>query len=157
MNSSLMLNRPKTTNKLVRLLQSKAKQGSQPFAQTVQSIDWSLQSPELFLQAIDLALALEMTTIATQLAKNGFRQFPNHVRLQSARAVLSSARAYTVPATNDEGISHSMREVNIQAEKYRGQWVALKDGEVLAAAATLKTLHEQFEVDDRSVLITKVL
>lgn len=157
MSSTLPISRSKTPAKLVRLLENKAKQGSLPFVQTVQSIDWLLQSPELFLRTIDLALALEMAIVARQLAKDGFRRFPNHTRLQDAYTVLSPAKA--IPReTGDGGITQSMREVNMQAEKYRGQWVALKDGQVLSAAATLKALHSQLEpTDDRSILITKVL
>ena len=152
-----MINRAKVSAKLARLLQSKAKQGSQSFAQTVQSIDWSLQSPELFLHAIDLALALDMSTVATQLARDGFRQFPNHARLQDAHTVLAPKNARTLDEVGDDGIADSMREANKQAEKYRGQWVALKEGEVLAAAATLKLLHSHLPLADRTILITKVL
>ena len=158
MSSTLIISRSKTPAKLVRLLENKAKQGPQPFAQTVQSIDWSLQPPELFLRAIDLALALEMAIVARQLAKDGFRRFPNHTRLQDAYTVLSPAKAHILRETGDSSITQSMRVVNTQAEKYRGQWVALKDGQVLSAAATLKALHSQLEpADDHSILITKVL
>lgn len=157
MNRIFSTKQTKQVASLRHLLEIKAKQGSQSFAQTVQNIDWALQTPELFLHAIDLALALGMSTVATQLAREGFRRYPNHARLQSAHMVLTPVKAHALPETGDASIANSMREINLQMEKYRGQWVALKEGEVMAAAATLKALHSQLQSDDRSILITKVL
>ena len=59
------------------------------FVALVEAIDWSTRRPDVLTTAIDLALSLEMASLAIELAQLGGRLFPDHERVQRAAQVLA--------------------------------------------------------------------
>ena len=72
------------------MFEAYARAGDQrEFAALVEAIDWSTRGPEELTTAIDLALSLEMASLAIELAQLGGRLFPDHERVQRAAQVLA--------------------------------------------------------------------
>ena len=67
-------------------LEASARTGDrQTFALIAERVDWAIRPPNELARAIDLALELELATLAMKLAQQGGRWFPEHERLQQPR------------------------------------------------------------------------
>src|SRR5712691_9575805 len=75
--------------KLHTLEQAVEQADRQTFALLATTIDWSLHGATDLTRAIDLALALDMVSLARELAHQGGKIFPEDKRLQQAMAVLA--------------------------------------------------------------------
>ncbi len=144
----------------LQILEAAAQAGDrQAFVTQAEATDWSAQTPDDLAHAIDLALRLELGTLAITLAQQGLRLFPDHERLQQAAHVLAPPVIRTTPAAPVEGIETSRSWIRDHADAYRGQWVAVREGTLLSAAASLKGLLAALGPDhDRAnTLVTRVL
>lgn len=79
-----------TATPSLALLEDRARaEDREAFATLVAEIDWATRLPDELTRAIDLALKLELSTLAIALAQTGGRLFPAHERLQQAARVLA--------------------------------------------------------------------
>lgn len=125
----------------VILLEESARAGDhRTFAALAEAIDWAARRPDELTTAIDLALSLEMATLAIKLAQLGGRLFPEHERVQRAARVLAPPVVRAVRAPRARGLSASMAWFRKHASQYRGQWLAVREGQLLGTAASLKEL-----------------
>jgi hypothetical protein len=146
----------------VILLMEEAAHADNPreFATWAGFVDWSTCAPDEFIRAIDLALNLELATLARKLAQEGHRHFPDYERLKQAACVLAPP---TVRAKADmspvEGLDASMAWLRDHANQYRGNWVAVYNGHLLATTTTLEELEEVIgqTADFESTIVTRVL
>ena len=70
---------------LLQALEGAAQVGDrQAFVSQAEAIDWAAQTPDDLAHAIDLALRLELGTLAIALAQQAGQLFPDHVRLRQA-------------------------------------------------------------------------
>jgi hypothetical protein len=146
----------------VILLMEEAAHADNPreFAIWAGFVDWSTCAPDEFIRAIDLALNLELATLARELAQEGHRHFPDYKRLEQAARVLAPS---TVQAKADmspvEGLDVSMAWLHEHAGQYRGNWVAVRGGHLLATTTTLEELEEVIgqTADFESTIVTRVL
>lgn len=129
------------------------------FASFVKNLDWSAQRPGELNLAIDLALREEMANLAIELAQLGKRLFPQNERVQRAARVLAPpiARPTHLPPT--EGLKASRQWLREHTSEYRGRWVAVRDGELMAVGTSMKELETVIDPgqDNLDILITKVL
>jgi len=151
-----------TTGNLVFLLMEEAARADDPrgFAAWADFVDWSTSAPGEFVRAIDLALSLELATLARELAREGKRQFPNHERLKQAALVLAPPTVQAKPDMSPaEGLNLSMAWLREHASQYRGNWVAVRCGRLVAVAGTLEELEAITgqDADPESTVVTKVL
>ncbi len=132
--------RPKQKSSL-ELLQKKAERGDkQAFVQLIEGTEWAEKRPEEILQTIDLALSLEMASLAIKLAQQGHRLFPNHPRFQQTAEVLSPPRVRSTTDKPATGVKESMSWFGTHAQAYRGRWVAVREGQLVGTAASFKEL-----------------
>jgi len=129
------------------------------FARLVETTDWSTRPPEELTKAIDLALSLEMATLAIKLAQLGGRLFPEHERVQRAARVLAPPVVRSVHPPRARGLDISMAWLAEHAHQYRGKWVAVRGGQLLGVADSLAELMPLIgEGEDAiSTLVTRVL
>lgn len=129
------------------------------FARLVETTDWSTRPPEELTKAIDLALSLEMATLAIKLAQLGGRLFPEHERVQRAARVLAPPVVRSVHPPRARGLDVSMAWLSEHAHQYRGKWVAVREGQLLGVADSLAELMPLIgEGEDAiSTLVTRVL
>jgi hypothetical protein len=131
----------------------------QVFALLATTIDWSAYCATALTRAIDLALALDMVSLARELAHQGSRIFPEDKRLQQAMAVLAPPVVRGPCPAQSLHLTASQRWLKEHAPQYTGQWVAVRGGTLLGSAPTLQDLHERIGVEGQtaSTIVVKVL
>ena len=94
-----------------------------------------------------------------ELAQLGGRLFPDHERGQRAARVLAPPVVRAVRAPRARGLDASMAWFDEHASQYRGQWVAVREGQLLAAAESLEELMPVIGdgEDAISTIVTRVL
>jgi hypothetical protein len=120
-------------------LEKAAASGSQQtFHSAISSIEWT--TPDQIILAIDLALELGDTTLATELSTIGRQQFPNDPALQRAAWALAPPTATIGDQPPVEGLTASIAWFEQHATKYRGHWVAVKRGKLIGTASSRRDL-----------------
>jgi hypothetical protein len=147
-----------TTTTLTTLLETSARaQACTEFVALVEAVDWAERQPNELLKAIDLALDLDMTALAISLAQQGGQIFPDNERVQQmARRVSPLGIQVDRDAPHHMGIKQSSDWLNNHADEYRGQWVAIREGILIAAAPTLAELETLMGDNDDHTLVTRV-
>ncbi len=123
------------------LLEEYAQAGErQQFVALAKTVDWSVCKPEELLRTIDLALSLELSTLAIKLAQQGKRLFPKHERIQQAAQVLTPPVGREGTTSYVQNLSTSQLWLREHAPEYRGRWVAVREGELVATGESLQEL-----------------
>jgi hypothetical protein len=133
-----------------------AEQMPRVFAALAETLDWSDRRPDELTVAIDLALQQEMPALAIRLAQLGGQLFPDHERIQRAARVLAPPNIQSTHLPPAEGLEASRRWLREHATEYHGQWVAVREGQLVGAAPTLDELEVVRGEDIMSILVTKV-
>ncbi len=131
----------------------------QTFSLIAEGTDWATRPSDELARAIDLALELELATLAMKLAHQGGRLFPKHERLQQAARVLAPPVVIRKHPAQPAGLRESRAWLRAHAAEYRGQWVAVREGKLLGAAESLAALKSLAgpELDPVSTIVTRVL
>jgi hypothetical protein len=132
---------------------------SRMFAQLARAMKWENHHPSDLRQAIDLALSMEMVPLARQLAQHGRRLFSHDDSLRQVSTVLAPPIILGTRMGQARQLEASQRWLKEHASQFPGQWIAVRRGVLLGAAATLKELYEQIGTDGRTTttLIVRVL
>lgn len=93
-----------------------------------------------FVKQIKDALKRGNAAQARRLAVEGAQRYPGHHDLQEYARLLAPPRIINrnVPSKSSIRANHSWLKMN--REKYQGNWVALRDGELIGFAASLDAL-----------------
>jgi hypothetical protein len=128
-------------------------------AQGARAIQWWMRPSTELMQTIDLALSLDMLSLAKQLARCGQTLFPNEKRFQRLSAVLSPPVVLGPRQGQPMNLAAPQEWLRRHASEYRNQWVAVKGGHLLGVASTLKELHEKIGAEGKTLdaIIVKVL
>jgi hypothetical protein len=149
----------RASDDLIPLLEQVASEASaRTFVNLVEVVDWSVRRPDELTAAIDLALREERSALATRLAQLGRELFPHHERIERAARVLApgSARSTSLPPV--ERLSASRRWLREHADEYRGQWVAVRQGELVGVAPSLEEMGTIVDLEEgANLLVTRVL
>jgi hypothetical protein len=147
-----------TTTTLTTLLETSARaHACTEFVALVEAVDWAERQPTELLKAIDLALDLAMTALAISLAQQGGQLFPDNERVQQMARMISPLGIHLDrDAPHHTGIKQSSDWLNTHADEYRGQWVAVREGILIAAAPTLEELEALMGDNDDHTLVTRV-
>ena len=151
-----------TSGNLIFTLMEEAAQAEDPrrFAAWADLIDWSTSTPDELVRTIELTLSLELVALARELTLEGTHLFPNHERLRQAAQVLAPPSVQPQPDMPPaEGLEVSMAWLSEHASQYRGQWVAVRSGRLIATTATLQELEASIGQDTslESTIVAKVL
>jgi hypothetical protein len=125
------------------------------FVQAASEIDWSRRPAADFARAVRLALAAGAHLLARNLATQGARLYPDHAELGKMARILAPPRVVRADLPPVPSLQANQDWLRAHSDGYRGQWVALRDGIFLAAAATARQLRAHLKSID-GVLITKV-
>lgn len=109
-----------------------------------------------FHRAIDEALTAGALSTARELAAEGARRFPDDARLSRAAAVLARPVARQVERRRTGDARADRAWLARHHGEYRGLWVALRSGEVVASAKTLNDLVASLPSPPNGLSITKV-
>lgn len=125
------------------------------FLQAANRIDWSRRPASDLDRGIRLALAAGAHLFARSLAAQGAKLYPRHPELQKMARILAPPRVVQRRLPPDLSVRANQAWFVKHADKYAGQWVALEQGNLVAAATTVAKLRSQLN-GLAGVLITKV-
>jgi len=127
---------------------------AQAFVNAYHSIDWSCCTPAEFSRAIHWALSAGAHLTARSLATAGAVQYPDDAELQKAARILAPPKLLrrlpaepTIRANHDWLRAHRL--------DYPGQWVALRNGQLVASSDSLQALTAICPISP-DILFTKV-
>lgn len=127
------------------------------FLRTVNVMSWDTRPAEDFARAIRLALTAGAHLKAQRLAELGTANYPHHAELQRMAHVLAPPRVIAKKAPARPGTRADSEWIRTNAERYRGQWVALRDGELQGTSDSFEGLVRQIgNPKDTGVLVTKI-
>ncbi|MFB0536972.1 MAG: hypothetical protein ACETWR_18560 [Anaerolineae bacterium] len=140
----------------IAILEISAETGDETgFVQAASEIDWSQRPAADFARAVRLALAAGAHLLARKLADCGHRLYPHYEELAKMAHTLAPPRVVRTDIPPVPSLQANQAWLRAHGDEYRGQWVALRDGILLAAAATARQLQACLESTD-DALITKV-
>jgi len=113
------------------------------FVQAANGIDWSQRSAADFARAVRLALAAGAHLLARNLADHGHRLHPRHEELAKMAHILAPPRIVRTGLPPDPTARLNLEWLREHAAEHRGQWVALKNGRLLAAAPSVRQLRTE--------------
>jgi hypothetical protein len=129
------------------------------FIEAVNLIDWQNQSPAWFDEAIRMALAVDATSLAQELAGIGHELYPGDNTLTKWATVLTPPKVIERDLPPLPGISDTMEWLEAHSKNYYGQWVAIRAGELLGNASSRKELVNQLGnlTAQSDVMITRIV
>lgn len=119
------------------------------------AIDWEARSAADFLRAVQSALSAGAHMAARNLAAQGAQRFPDHPQLVKFARILAPPRVFRAPAQPNAGVRANRDWMMAYGTHYRGQWVALREGQLLAVGDSLDSVIAQIG-GTIGVLFTKV-
>lgn len=125
------------------------------FIQAARQIDWLERSAADFGRAVHLALKAGAHLLARNLAAEGARLHPEHPELQKMDRILAPPRIVRTHVPPDPSVRANAEWLRTHAAAYRGQWVALKNGMLVASAPTARELKERLP-GVQGILLTRV-
>ncbi len=129
------------------------------FVDLVRNTDWSLHAPEEIFRAIDMTLMdMQLKRLAMELAQQAGRLFPENKRAQYVAHVLSPPVARVVKdAPKPRGMRESSEWIKEHSREYRGRWIAVREGSLLAVADSYKELKPIIGEGEDAVASTIVM
>jgi hypothetical protein len=125
------------------------------FLQIEKSMEWENRPAKDILHAVQLALAAGAHLAARRIAAAGAAHYPEQAEIQKYAHILAAPQVYRREKAATTHLRSNRDWLMANNGQYSGQWVALKDGELVGAAATLQALKAQIGNTD-GVLLTKV-
>ena len=126
------------------------------FKKLAEAIDWSCYLPEELVRAIQRAMGFDLYSLAAHLAEKGLQMFPQHDGVRRLSRVLAPPEVRKVPSSPVKGLSDSKLWIRENAHKYRGQWIAVREGRLLGAAQKLRELRPLIDENPSATIVTKV-
>lgn len=127
------------------------------FLTTYEQITWADQPAENFVRAVHLALAAGAHLLARDLSQEGAARYPDHSELAKMAHILAPPVAKTVATPPNTTWKADREWLKVHWREYHGQWVALKNGQLLGAAAKLVDLVQQAgDPRETGYLLTRV-
>jgi hypothetical protein len=137
-------------------LETAAEMGDETtFVQAASQIDWLKRSAPDFARAVHLALAAGAHMLARNLASQGARLYPDHPELRKMAHILAPPRVVNADIPPTPSVRANQAWLRDHAHEYKGQWVALQEGTLLAVGAAAREVWERLESTD-GVMLTKV-
>jgi len=139
------------------LLRAAADSGDEEmFVKAMGYMNWSQRSEETFVEAVRLALRAGAHRAARELAVEGVQRYPGNSRLQKMSRLLGPPRVLRDDLPPVPSLRANKAWMETHATEYRGQWIALREGELIASAPTARELRS--EVGDlKNTLITRAV
>ena len=127
----------------------------QAFLASHMAIDWQSRSAEDLIRAVRLALAAGAFMAARNLSAEGAARYLGNAELAKYARVLAPPQVTVAHRPPDTSWRANREWLQAHRSKYRGQWVALRNGELLATAKSGRELFTEI-TDREGILITTV-
>jgi hypothetical protein len=115
-------------------------------------------TPETFLEEIRGIIESGTLRGAREVAERGLALFPDHPELRRLHHALRPHEVRTVPGCTYLDPTPSYEWLKKNSEQYRGKWVGLDRGELVAAADNLEEVLQALEGrDPRGTLVHHIL
>ena len=121
-------------------------------ARRLESVDYSLSTPEEYREAIGAALNNESLRGAQRIAAEGHARFPEDSELARLHRLLTLRPARNVSGPRSPDRTQAFQWLDEHREAYRGQWIALGDKGLLAASPDFNELYRTLEASAPDVL-----
>lgn len=127
------------------------------FQAVLERVNWSERTPAELMQAIQVALQLELLRLAYRLAEMGHQLFPDDPTLATAAHVIAPPKIIATDVPAKPGLEVSMRWLNENAKHHIQMWVAVKDGQLMGEATKRPELIEALgEAASSADIITRI-
>jgi len=113
------------------------------------------QSPEEYLQALAHALRTSEFGRARQVATEGAARYPAHAELAKSARILAPPTVTRASRPHTAAVQANRAWLRAHRQAYAGQWIALRDGHLLAAAPSFDALVARVH-ETHDVLMTKL-
>lgn len=139
-------------------LEAAAQSGDEmAFLSATKEIAWENCTADDYLKAVRLALSAGAHFKARLLATEGAQRYPDHTELQKIAYILAPPKILPNRTPADPMIRKNRDWLMEHGDEYHGQWVALRRGEFLGAALTLKELIQKIgDPRGKKILVTQV-
>lgn len=127
-------------------LAAEANDGAQ-FEQIALILDWASQPPRSIVRAVKLALMVGCSRLARQLAERGYQLYRDDPELHRLAAVLAPPLISRIHPAAHSSWPLNRQWLKSHAHEFRGQWVALDHGRLIAAGTSLADLRAQVGTD----------
>jgi|CXWK01.1.fsa_nt_gi hypothetical protein len=141
---------------LARLRLASDAGNEQSFHEAYALIDWLQQAPEIIERVVRLAFQSGLHYLAQTLARNGAALHPDHLGLHKFARALNPASAQVSHGTHDPAVRADTQWFAKHSAEHYGQWVAVKNGQLISAAPTIQQLEAQIG-DLRSATVAHVV
>jgi hypothetical protein len=111
------------------------------------------RTPESFLEEIEEILNSGTLQGAREVAEQGLVLYPDHPELRQAHHALRPFEVRINPRFKISDPSASYEWIKSNSGKYRGQWVALANGELVAVANSLDQILQAVRDRDPGKLL----
>ncbi|MGH7599036.1 MAG: DUF5678 domain-containing protein [bacterium] len=146
---------------LLHIEEAAAGEDRSTLSRLVENVNWRSRHPDDLIRVIQACIFVDMVLLARELAGEGRRLFPNDKRMAQWASVLAPPKIIgTRPASgNAIGLEASHQWFQNNSFKYKGQWIAVRNGELLGVAPTLKELYNQIGQDKKApdTIVVKAL
>lgn len=140
---------------LMSRLEDAAEKGdARAFINTVREIKWGSVSAQDAARAINLALRAGTPTAAQHIYNEGMKSHPNSPELHKFARLFAPKRQAVKTLPPNPTLNANREWLKSHRAEYRGSWIALRNGELLATATSLDELIRRVG-DTANVLLTK--
>ncbi|HIK10943.1 MAG TPA: hypothetical protein IGS52_11850 [Oscillatoriaceae cyanobacterium M33_DOE_052] len=117
----------------------------------------SYNTPEDFINAADQELMRQDWKAAWKVATEGLQHFPDHAELQKYAYILAPPKVTSVNRGGHPEIRANREWLQKHRAEYRGRWVGIKNGDLLAVGNSHDEIIAQVgSVKNTGILVTKV-
>jgi hypothetical protein len=151
---------PKRRDAIERLEEA-ARKGDEPsFLKGLENITWAGRPDTEFIRAIKLAFKAGAFRAALYIASEGVKHHPGNAVLQKYVRVLNPSQPSAAEPIAEANPQANREWLKANAHRYKGKWIAIRNGELLGASKSLESLVEEvgrkfgLAFPSREVLVT---
>lgn len=141
---------------LLSKLENLAQAGNErAFLAVLKEVEWENRPAKDFICTIKLALRAGAHLAARQVSSDGLKHYPDDPDMQKYARGLAPPEVISRDLPPNPTLAANREWLKTHSNMYRGQWVAVRNGNLLGASSSLKELTTQFP-ERENTLFTKV-
>lgn len=113
------------------------------FLEALKEVEWRNRPPADFTRAAQWALKAGAYKAAYQISAEGAKHHPDNLEVQKYARVLAPPKVVSGKEPPDPTLKANRKWLEAHEGEYPGQWVAIRNGELLGMANSLEELAQQ--------------